>query len=727
MPSPTQCFFRLTLPAGTILLGCAVLAGCGSAPTSAAATSTTTTTPLTVSGHVKSGLVPVSGSTVRLYVAGSTGNASAARSLLSIPATGVDYVTTDTAGAFGFSGDFQCASTDQVYVVATGGNPGLAAGTNNSALVMVDAIGSCSNLAAANYTILVNEVTTVAAAWALAPFITSATALGASSTNSTGLANAFLNAQLLADPTLGTSPGSALLSNETIEAAKVNALANALALCVNAPSACASLFAAATPSGGAQPSDTLVAALSIVKHPAQNVAAVYAAANAAPVFSAALTRAPHDWTMSLTVSGAGLNSPTQLAVDTLGDVWVANYVNSISAVSPQGKPLSPAATTGVANSGGFANGVLTEIYGLAVDTNNNVWATYEESPYHNGTFGSVVSLNGQTSGNTLGSVIANKTTSGGNGSNYFYDNSIDYPESLASDSNGNILIGSYANGAATIYTSAGVPALSGYVNGSPVYATGLGSGYAAFPVAISGDGNGGVWLANVGDNTVTHADAFGNIVSHPACCNKANGIATDKLGNAWVANYQSSSVSEVSPYCDATGAGINPNCGASIPVPSAGVVTIAGSAQVSSTSSCSLAGTPIAQCPAADTTTTTTSVSTGGVSYPAGLSIDAAQNIFVANYRGSSFSEIAGNGTSSPGAGISPNSTTVTVVTGSSTTSTTSSGGYGLDAGLTLPFDIAPDLSGNVWVSDFGANHLVMFFGIAAPTATPARPIPTAP
>jgi hypothetical protein len=43
------------------------------------------------------------------------------------------------------------------------------------------------------------------------------------------------------------------------------------------------------------------------------------------------------------------------------------------------------------------------------------------------------------------------------------------------------------------------------------------------------------------------------------------------------------------------------------------------------------------------------------------------------------------------------------------------------------PFALALDPSGNVWVSDENANQVVMFFGLATPTATPVGPTPTAP
>jgi hypothetical protein len=99
----------------------------------------------------------------------------------------------------------------------------------------------------------------------------------------------------------------------------------------------------------------------------------------------------------------------------------------------------------------------------------------------------------------------------------------------------------------------------------------------------------------------------------------------------------------------------------------------------------------------------------GGITNPAGVRVDAGQNIWLANYHGASISEVAGYTSATPGSFLSPAT------------------GLGLDANMEDPFAVAPDASGNIWVTSYGYNNLVMFFGIATPTATPAGPIPLAP
>jgi hypothetical protein len=597
----------------------------------------------TMHGSVHAGGQPVTGSSVLLYIAGSSGNAGASTPFIASGATAqTSTATTDSKGAFTIAGDYSCPSSNaQVYLVATGGNPGLVSGTNNTALTLVDALGSCSSILSSSPTPNVNEATTAAAAWALAPFALSSTALGSSSTNAAGLANAFLNAQLLADPITGTSPGSSLLSNTAIENTKLNTLADALANCAHSDgtSACAALFAAATAVGGSTPKDVFTAALNIVRNPGQNVAAVFAVAKGTAVFSPVLATAPNDWTMSLTVSGGGLKLPTALDVDVNGNVWSVGEAGPLVAFSPQGKVLSGAS--------GFGSGYLKEVFGLTIDSSGNVWVADYQYPSRG--LGGVVAFQGLT-GSSPGTEIA-----------AFTDNSLNNPDWIAADTNGTVFAANFNSSSASSYTTAGL------------VTPGIGASYGyAFPEALAVDSTHGVWLSD-GDYTISHYSATGSLLGHPTCCYGSYGLATDKFNNVWVANYFNNTFSEVS---NSNAVSINMANG-------------------------------------------------GGVNTPAAVNIDGAQNVWFTNYQMGTISEIAGNGgtvlagTNTPLAAGTPISPTV----GAKVTT----GGYGLDAALSLPIGIVPDSSGDVWVANRALNNLVMFFGLAAPTVTPVRPTPTAP
>jgi hypothetical protein len=586
--APLFRFRRIFLPLPLLMVAASVLTGCGIGPIADSSSAT-----ITLTGKVHGGQQGVSNSTIQLYSAGRAGNGSAATAMLNAS------VTTDQNGFFTITNLYTpCThSTDQWYITATNGNPGLTSGTNNQSIALIAALGDCGNLSQSTY-IYLNEVTTAAAVWALAPFMTSSVAnLGASSTNATGLRNAFLNAKLLANTSNGMA--ASVASNLTIETGKLYALADALAPCVDSNGSdgnCASLRTAATPVNGPAPANnTLAAALSIVRNPgdANIVPSVYGLINATSApFPTTLTQAPNDWTMSMTVTGGGVHTPSALRVDAGGNVWVASYDTSagnLSAFSPQGTPFN---STGYGVYSGTQ--LLAESYGVTIDNSGNVWVANQQLPHHSPTQGSLVKFSGSTSG-TPGVPFYDSATS----SYFFYDSSIDFPTGLATDSNGNIMMSNYADSTATIYSSSGA-----------VVSSNLASGNSSFPVIVAPDAAHGLWLADYGNGSVTHVDVNGNVLAYPNCCSGPDGLAIDNTGNAWVSNYYIGTVSEITPM------------GASVTLPT----LVDGGGE-------------------------------GGVdgNYPAGLSIDAAQNIWVADYHGAAFTELAGNSHTLPaGTGISP-------------------------------------------------------------------------
>ena len=166
-----------------------LLAGCGGAMSNAGGTTGTGGGgPLVrYTGNVHGGQQPVAGSTIQLYTVGTGGLKSASAPLLpTSPA-----VTSDANGNFTITGLVNCASATQVYIVATQGNPGTGA---NSALSMMAALGPCASLGTTTTFIQINELSTVAAAYALAPFAQDYAHVGASGSNPAGLVNAFATA-----------------------------------------------------------------------------------------------------------------------------------------------------------------------------------------------------------------------------------------------------------------------------------------------------------------------------------------------------------------------------------------------------------------------------------------------------------------------------------------------------------------------------------------------------
>ena len=371
------------------------------------------------------GQLPVTGAAVQLYVAGASGYGSGATPLG--PAA-----ITDSSGAFTIQGNITCPSSSALtYVTATGGHTG--SGPDNAAIVMMAAPGNCGNLNAS--TAVINEVTTVAAAWALTPFLGPGGAIGTSAGNAKGLANAFANASSLADIASGAAPGKAAPANATIPIAKINTLADILSACVEQSSAgaCSTLFAAATPAGGSAPGNTLDAAVDLARNPALSPATLFALAGSSSPFQPILAAAPPDWMLALTFTGGGLNTPTAIGVDASGNLWVANYFSAVTELASSGTPLSPAA--------GFTGGGLNESFGLAVNQDGNVWVTDEQSPGVNSGHGAVTVLN--PSGQPL------------SGTGGYFDGGVFYPFAAAADTDGSVWIANYADSTATKFAAAG--------------------------------------------------------------------------------------------------------------------------------------------------------------------------------------------------------------------------------------------------------------------------------
>lgn len=284
------------------------MTGCGIGPAASG-----NADPVAIMGRAMGGQQPVSGAAITVYRAATSGYGGASISEMT------NSVMTDSGGGFVLTLNYHCNSDDdQVYVVAKGGNPGLSAGTNNGELALMAALGRCGNLNSSTH-IIINEVTTVAAAWALSQFMTSYDHLATSSGNVTGLKNAFAMAANLASVDRGFSPGDAP-AGSVVPTDKINHLANALAACVNSDGsapACPLLMSAG---GAGTATNTIDAALHIVQNPGTDVAAVWAIPTGDAPFQPGLATPPTDWTMGVAFQ-TGPTVASNLAIDATGNLW----------------------------------------------------------------------------------------------------------------------------------------------------------------------------------------------------------------------------------------------------------------------------------------------------------------------------------------------------------------------------------------------------------------------
>ena len=281
--------------AGSFLIG--LLAGCGGRPQALGAP--TAASPA-LRGQVHGGQQPVVGATIQLYAASTAGDGFASTPLLT------QTVKTSTGGSFDVSGLYTCPSAGAlVYLTATGGNPGLSQGGTNAALSLMVALGACGNLSDATF-VSINELTTVAAVWALSPSMTSYAAVGSRTADEGQLALEFAQAALLVNSATGAGGGPGLPAGVTAPVAEMNTLADALASCVNSAggvvgdgSACGTLFKTVQPAGSPAATETIGAALQVALHPANNVAGVLGLVAATAPFEPTLSATPASWAVAL--------------------------------------------------------------------------------------------------------------------------------------------------------------------------------------------------------------------------------------------------------------------------------------------------------------------------------------------------------------------------------------------------------------------------------------------
>src|SRR5437588_3427187 len=156
------------------------------------------------------------------------------------------------------------------------------------------------------WTITINELTTVAAAFSMAQFIKKDEIGG----DAFGLRIASMMNDNLASPGSGASSEVLLKSpnsDETNSLRSTRSLANLLAACVrDVPNALANLFALTTPPhGGTAPTNTFEAMVNIARYPSNNVHDIFKQSRAVDVYSPALKLAPDAWTIAVKVNDSG--------------------------------------------------------------------------------------------------------------------------------------------------------------------------------------------------------------------------------------------------------------------------------------------------------------------------------------------------------------------------------------------------------------------------------------
>jgi len=436
---------------------------------------------------------------------------------------------------------------------------------------------------------------------------------------------------------------------------RMNALANALYACASSSGAtsagCSSLMRATN----AAVKTTLGAAHALVLDPSYSPSQVFALAKSTHAYQPSVHFVPSAWTIALKYYGNGkeFDGPGNFAIDAKGNIWISNNYTY------NGDPTVPAcgshyvieltALGDDAPGAPFPGGGIDGLgWGVTIDHSGNIWL---------GNFGF------QGKGCPVAPKDMSVTELSSNGtpvspSNGWKQGPIDRPQGTLTDIAGNVWMANLGNDTVTVYRNADP-------NNSAVYSN-LG---LKQPFGEAFDAHDRLWVTGEGSNNAALLDNDGTPVNgspFSTGIKRPLGNAVDMENDVWISNNGSSSVAVL----DSSGRAV--------------------------------LGSPI---------------SGGGIRLPWGVAVDGNDNVWVANFSGTAprVSEVCGRRARCPrglaaGAAISPAS------------------GYAsrLLQRLTA---VAIDASGNVWVCDNwrpipiqtnpGGDGVVEFVGLAGPVGWP--------
>ena len=533
---------RFAIPALFLSLA---LTGCAIGPTA----SPSSQQGLVLQGEVHGGQQPIAQAHVYMFAANTTGyggpgiapsSSNASVSVFTAAATGQSdsvgpYILTSSTGNFTFP-TYTCIPNTQVYLYVLGGNPG--DGTNTSSALLA-ALGNCPTADNFNTSvpyISINEITTVAAAYALAGFASDATHVSSSGSAlaKTGIANAFANAGNLANVATGAALATTPGGNGTVPHDEIITLADILASCINSNGAvtnnptatnCYTLFTNTLAfSTGTQPSDTATAAINIAQNPSSNVGNLFSLAAAkSPYTTTSNYSQPADWSIGITFTGGGLVGPTAVAIDGTGNAWAINgYTNNVTELSNLGAALS--------QSTGYTGGGLSYPSAIAIDSSGNAW----------------IANSGATSVSKFSPTGAAISSSAG-----YTGGGVFTPTGIAIDGLGNVWTSNVVSISKLNSSGTAISSSSGYRGG------GLNT-----PSAIAFDGDGNAWITNSGNSSVSKFSSAGTAITSSAGYTGGNmndpvALAINSSGDVWVPSANSDSFTELSN----SGAILSPSTG----------------------------------------------------------------------------------------------------------------------------------------------------------------------
>jgi len=532
---------------------------------------------------VLGGLNPVVNATVTLYAAGSSPSS---------PAQVLGTTTTGLTGGFSLSA-LQPSSPVFAYAIATGGDGGKGP---NSRIALMATLGPVTSFPISPAA-TINELTTVASAYALSQFFNSPQDVRDSATPE--LSIAFQAIGNLVDASTGAAGPAISNSINTTTLMRFNTLGNAIAGCVEGASDAGSCSGLCEVTGLASSCDTLTAAETIARMPAAiDNSALFGLGKTGP-YAPALAEQVAEWTLSLGFAATSAGT-IAVTVDPNGNLWFVTSLvvgtvptpSKIFELSPAGQLLAGPAQAGLmqaaaiaADQSGFlwvtdagANTVLkinpsnlsssafatgTGPAGVAIDAANHVWVAnfgadslsefdssgtpVGSSPFSGGGLSGPAGVAIDDQGNVWianrnGNSVSEFSSAGAaiSPATGFIDRGLFDPLGAALAPNGDVWISNFGVPSQSPGTSMSrlVPAPPS----PPSFSSVSGNGLIA-PSGVAIDGSGNVWVADAGDGDITEllgpagtspGPGFAGFIG-PGVSAPA-GVAIDGAGNVWVAN-----------------------------------------------------------------------------------------------------------------------------------------------------------------------------------------------
>ncbi|WP_299596757.1 hypothetical protein [uncultured Microbulbifer sp.] len=357
---------------------------------------------------------------------------------------------------------------------------------------------------------------------------------------------------------------------DTSTLATFNALSNAVAACVAHASNCETLFAITTPEGHTPVESVLLALANITKNPSftnyemTTADPLFGLSLLSPIYQPALTEQPGNWLLFLKFTGGRysaqdrfnlMNGPGNIALDRHGNAWVNdNYIpRATTETACAGQRLMKFHPWGEQFDASpfFGGGLSGAGFGITLDPKGNVWVGnfgFEAPACADGTVPPDPANKIPATHNSVSLFLENGLPL--SGKNGFTGGRIWWPQATVSDRRGNIWVANCGNDSVTLIR-----------DGNPLRAENIrlpgskahyrdGESPLLKPFAIAIDNRGRAWVTGNKAEKLYRIDLRGEV--HEIALNGVElawpmGISSDSKGNLWISNSDSVNVPCIDP------------------------------------------------------------------------------------------------------------------------------------------------------------------------------------